>query len=82
MDLSGVTENTVLNKLISHEKVLVNEKYKGTYKSNFQTCFLVATNSPVKITDSQSGLLPMCPDAESGRGQSESAFTFPRVRHT
>lgn len=56
-NLSGVTENTVFNKLISHEKVLVNEKHKSTYKSNFQTCFLVATNTPVKITDSNSGLL-------------------------
>lgn len=56
-NMSGVTENTVFNKLVSHEQVLVNEKRKTTYKSNFQTCFLVATNTPVKITDSNSGLL-------------------------
>lgn len=56
-NLSGVTENSVLNALISHEPVMVNEKHKAMYQASFQSCLLIATNTPVKITDSHSGLL-------------------------
>ena len=56
-NLSRAEENSILNKLISHEPVMVNEKHKSTYQAVFQTVLLIATNSPVKITDSNSGML-------------------------
>lgn len=56
-NLSGVTENSILNALISHEPLMVSEKYKSLYQARFQTCLLIASNNPVKITDSNSGLL-------------------------
>lgn len=56
-NLSRAEENSILNKLISHEPVMVNEKHKSTYQATFQSTLLIATNSPVKITDSNSGML-------------------------
>lgn len=56
-DLSKIEDNTKLNSLVSHETVLMNEKRKQSY--NFKPrCFLfMASNKPVQITDSKSGLL-------------------------
>jgi len=56
-DLSRIEDNTRLNSLVSHELMMVNEKYKKTYPSRF-VCFLfMGTNKPVKITDGRSGLI-------------------------
>ena len=56
-DLSKIEDNTKLNTLISHETILMNEKRKQSY--NFTPkCFLfMASNRPVQITDSKSGIL-------------------------
>lgn len=56
-DLSRIEDNTTLNSLVSHEPMLVNEKYKSNYTSRFWTLLFIGTNKPVKITDSKSGLL-------------------------
>ena len=56
-DLSKIEDNTRLNSLVSHETMLINEKFKQQYKNHF-ICFLfMGTNKPVKITDGKSGLL-------------------------
>lgn len=56
-NLSRVEDNSLLNSLVSHEIISVNEKYKSAYRMKFHTLLLVGTNNPVKITDGKSGLL-------------------------
>ena len=55
--LNRIETNTRLNALVSHEMLTINEKFKSTYPMRIQTMLFIATNSPVKITDSKSGLL-------------------------
>ena len=56
-DLSKIEDNSLLNSIISHESILVNEKFKSGY-SIVPRCFLfMASNKPVKITDAKSGLI-------------------------
>ena len=56
-NLSKIEDNSRLNSLISHEKMIVNEKHKTQYTAKFKTFLFLGTNSPVKITDAKSGLL-------------------------
>lgn len=56
-DLSKLEDNTRLNSLVSHEKMIVNEKNKSLYKNDFKTFLFVGSNNPVRITDARSGLL-------------------------
>ena len=56
-DLSRIEDNTVLNSLVSHEEMPVNEKYKGTYTNRFKCFLFMGTNKPVRITDAKSGLI-------------------------
>lgn len=56
-DLSKIEDNTKLNSIISHEVMMVNEKYKNSYELKM-ICFLfMGTNQPVKITNIKSGLI-------------------------
>lgn len=56
-DLSKIEDNSLLNSIISHEQILINEKFKSGY-SIVPRCFLfMASNKPVKITDAKSGLI-------------------------
>lgn len=56
-NLSRIEDNSRLNSLISHEKIIVNEKFKSTYSNSFNTFLLMGTNHHVRITDAKSGLL-------------------------
>ena len=56
-DLSRIEDNTRLNSLVSHELMIVNEKFKSTYANRFKCFLFMGTNKPVKITDAKSGLL-------------------------
>lgn len=56
-NLSRIEDNTRLNSLVSHESMIVNEKFKSAYVSKFNSFLLMGTNNPVKITDSKSGIL-------------------------
>lgn len=56
-DLSHIEDNTRLNSLVSHEMMMVNEKFKAAYSNRFKTFLFMGTNKPVKITDAKSGLL-------------------------
>ena len=56
-DLSRIEDNTKLNSLISHEELVVNEKFKGLYSERFETFLFMGTNKPVRITDSRSGIV-------------------------
>lgn len=56
-DLSKIEDNTRLNSLVSHEPIIMNEKFKGQYETQIKCFLFMGTNSPVKITDGKSGLL-------------------------
>lgn len=56
-DLSRIEDNTRLNSLVSHEEMLVNEKYSKGYENRFKCFLFMGTNKPVKITDAKSGLM-------------------------
>lgn len=56
-DLSKIEDNTRINSLVSHEEMIVNEKFKSTYTSRFKCFIFMGTNKPVKITDAKSGLI-------------------------
>ena len=56
-DLSRIEDNTRLNSLVSHEKMIVNEKYTKGYANRFKAFLFMGTNKPVKITDAKSGLI-------------------------
>ena len=55
-DLSKIETNTRLNSIISHEVQLVNEKFKKPRAIRISTMLIMASNNPVKITDSNSGI--------------------------
>lgn len=56
-DLSKIETNTRLNSIVSHERIIVNEKHKAPYESRFNTFLFIGTNKPVKITDAKSGIV-------------------------
>ena len=56
-DLSKIEDNTRLNSLVSHETMSVNEKFKGLYEMKFVSFLVMGTNSPVRITDANSGII-------------------------
>ena len=56
-DLSRIEDNTRLNSLVSHEEMLVNEKFKSQYSNRFHAMLFMGTNRPVLITDSRSGII-------------------------
>ena len=56
-DLSKIEDNTKLNSLVSHETMLVNEKYKSPYSMKFNCLLFMSTNKPIKITDAKSGII-------------------------
>ena len=56
-DLSRIEDNTRLNSLVSHETMMVNEKFKTAYANQFKSFLFMGTNKPVKITDAKSGII-------------------------
>lgn len=56
-DLSRIDDNTKLNSIVSHERIVINEKYKSTYQARIGTMLMIGTNQPVKISDAKSGII-------------------------
>lgn len=56
-DLSKIEDNTLLNSIISHEDIIVNEKFKAQYTDRSNAFLFLGTNTPVRISDSKSGLI-------------------------
>ena len=56
-DLSKIEDNTRINSLVSHEVMVINEKFKATYSTHFNAFLFMGTNRPVKITDAKSGII-------------------------
>ena len=55
-DLSKVMDCTRLNSIVSHEEMVINEKHKSQYKMKVDSFLFMATNLPVDISSSRSGL--------------------------
>lgn len=55
-DLSRLDDNRILNKIVSHEGVMMNEKRAKRYSMVLDATLFMATNKPVKITDIKSGM--------------------------
>lgn len=56
-DLSRIEDNTKLNSIVSHENIMINEKYKSGYPMKMNCFLFMATNSAVKITNGKSGII-------------------------
>jgi energy-coupling factor transporter ATP-binding protein EcfA2 len=56
-DLSKIEDNTRLNSIVSHEEIIVNEKYRSPYTAKINALLFIGTNQSVKITDAKSGLI-------------------------
>lgn len=56
-DLNKIEDNTKINSIVSHETMIMNEKYKSTYEMRFRSFLFIGTNKPVKITDLKSGIM-------------------------
>ena len=56
-DLSKLDDNTKLNSIVSHEPTVVNAKFKAQETKAITSFLMIASNSPVMITDSNSGII-------------------------
>jgi len=56
-NLSKIQNNTRLNKIVSHEEVVINEKGKARYNATMNCFLFVGSNHTVKITDGKSGII-------------------------
>ena len=56
-DLSRIESNGLLNSIVAHETILINEKGVRRYPKRINAILFVGTNKPVKITDSKSGII-------------------------
>ncbi len=74
-DLSNIKDNSLLNSIVSHEEILINEKFKARYSTRAQCFLFMATNKPVRITDGKSGIIRRLIDVTpSGRKVSTSRY--------
>lgn len=55
-DLSKIKDNSLLNSIVSHETIPVNEKYEKAVPMRINAFLFVGTNRPVSITEGKSGL--------------------------
>jgi hypothetical protein len=56
-DLSRIDDNTLLNSIVSHEDLRMNEKYKPSYTGRVNAMLFIGSNKPVKISDAKSGII-------------------------
>ena len=74
-DLSKIEDNTKINSIVSHEEMVINEKFKASYTSKINAFLFMGTNKPVKITDAKSGIIRRLIDVRpSGRKVSAKKY--------
>ena len=74
-NLANIKENGLLNTIVSHEEIAINEKFKSVFTTRIQAFLFIGTNKPVKITDAKSGLLRRLIDVHpSGRLVPEARY--------
>lgn len=75
-DLSKIEDNSLLNSIISHEEIVMNEKHKPKYSMKINCFLFLGTNKPVSISDTKSGLLRRLIDVHpSGEKVSKTEYT-------
>lgn len=62
--LSKIEDNTILNQIVSHDTLQINEKFKSLYETSSNCFIFLGTNEPVRITDSKSGIIRRLIDVE------------------
>ena len=77
-DLSKVEDATRINSIVSHERVLMNEKGKPHYPYIPHCVLFIGSNDPVKIKDEESGLIRRLIDIEP---KSKKAYPVPGAKH-
>lgn len=55
-NLSKIQDNTLLNSIVSHEKIIINEKFKAKFEIKLNSFLFMATNDEIAITNYKSGL--------------------------
>lgn len=55
-DLSKIEKNDVLNSIVSHEKIYINEKRKEQYPLKLMSMIFIGTNEVVNISDTRQGI--------------------------
>lgn len=76
-DLSHIVDNTKLNSLVSHERLMVNPKFGRQFQMKFNSFLMMGTNTPVRITDQKSGLIRRLIDTKpSGRKLSRDEYRY------
>ena len=63
-NLSKIKDNSVLNSIVSHDNIIVHEKYKPSYFQRSNAFLFMATNLPIEITDAKSGMIRRLIDVE------------------
>lgn len=56
-DLSKIDDGSKLHSIISHEEIVINEKYKPGYSARINAFLFMGTNKPVRIADAKSGII-------------------------
>lgn len=74
--LSKIEDNSLLNSIVSHEDIVVNEKFKPQYTDRANCMLFLGTNSPVKISDSKSGLIRRLIDVNPSGRKVESQLYY------
>ena len=78
-DMSKIDDNTKFNSVVSHEAMMVNEKYAKPYSKVINSFIFIGTNTPIKITEARSGLgrrlIDVTPTGKKlSRGEYDSAM--------
>lgn len=56
-DLSRISDNSLLNSIVSHDTIGINAKYMAQFQMRINSMLFMGTNQPVNITDAKSGVL-------------------------
>lgn len=59
-DLSKISDNSMLNSLVSHEKMRINAKFKSPYTERINSFLFMGSNSTVGMSSINSGLKRRC----------------------
>lgn len=79
-DLSKIDDNTRLNSIVSHEEIIINEKYKAPYTGRVNALLFIGTNQSVKITDAKSGIIRRLIDVHP-TGNTLSSSEYEAMKH-
>lgn len=80
-DLSKLWNNTLINEIAAHEELIINEKGIRQYTIRPKTMLFLATNKPVRITDSRSGLIRRLIDIRPTGNTIPSSRYFEDLEH-